>query len=141
MNITVNTPNLNAPITINIKVSGNSLASAELETKKGDEANADYSNCKGFDVNFMGFDTPLPMQGKQLKRKVASFLSNKDSNILKYHHFSAIQHAVRKMPVVSAINMAKKRPQPLYYRKKIWRVISSSRNCNLIRNSRNTNTT
>jgi endonuclease G len=119
MNINLNTPASDDTITINIivgKSTGNiqieSLENGprllnleELETKADDEANADYSSCKGFDPKFMGFDTPLPTLGKQLKRKVASLLSNRDSYVLKYHHFSSIQHALRKMPLVSVINI------------------------------------
>jgi len=119
MNINLNTPAGDDTITINIIVGkangfaqveglegGSRLLSLEeLETKADDEANADYSSCKGFDPKFMGFETPLPALGKQLKRKVAPLLFDRNNIVLKYHHFSSIHHAVRKMPVVSVINI------------------------------------
>ena len=80
------------------------LESAELESLK-DEQNMDYSACEGFDEKFMGFKTPIPTLGKQLKRKVATLTDDPKSFLLNYFHFSTIQHAVRKMPVVSAVNI------------------------------------
>jgi endonuclease G len=120
MNIIVNAEP-NATITINIvpKKSGGGgqvesleslgsvpglLEAADLESLK-DEQNQDYSSCKGYDENFMGFKTPVPELGKQLRRKVAILTDDPESFILKYYHFSVIQHTVRKMPVVSAVNI------------------------------------
>ena len=80
------------------------LEAADLESLK-DEQNQDYSACEGFDENFMGFKTPMPELGKQLRRQVARLIEDPESYILNYYHFSVIQHTVRKMPVVSAVNI------------------------------------
>jgi endonuclease G len=81
-------------------------ADAEMfETKADDELNMDYSGCDGFDVMFMGFKTALPTLDTQLKRRVAGFTKNANQFVLKYDHYSTIHHAVRRMPIVSAVNV------------------------------------
>src|ERR1700754_859624 len=114
MNITLNVPEQEQSVTITINFGKNggsgkavaeslgaALEAAVAETKADDELNMDYSACKGFDVNFMGFRTPIPVMGKQLKRKVAGLTDDPNTFVLNYFNFSTIQHAVRKMPVVS----------------------------------------
>lgn len=115
MNIIVKAE-LNDTITINIvpKKPGGGLESlavgadlpelAELESLK-DEQELDFSACEGFKENFMGFKTPLPALRKQLIKNVATIIDKPKSYVLKYHHYSVIQHAVRKMPIVSAVNI------------------------------------
>jgi endonuclease G, mitochondrial len=76
-----------------------------LETKADDELNKDYSKYKGFDEYFMGISTPLPTLGTQLARKAATLVHNSQRFVLKYEHFSTIFHSVRRMPIVSAINV------------------------------------
>ena len=75
---------------------------ALLEAKKVDLENAaDYSNCRGYDENFLGTKIPLPRPKKV--QFVAPLKSG--GSILKYFYFSTIQHSVRKMPIISAINV------------------------------------
>lgn len=118
MNIIINTPDPNATINITINPAKTASARVEsmgdtsgirmlesLETKEDDELEMDYSDCKGFDESFMGFKTPVPDMEKQLQRKAAALTVDPKSFVLKYHHYSIIQHAVRKMPIVSAVNI------------------------------------
>lgn len=78
-----------------------------VESKLEDEKNADYSRYTGFDEMFMGADlkTPLPTLSKDLARRAATFVHNSKQFVLKYAHYSSIHHAVRKMPIVSAVNV------------------------------------
>ena len=75
------------------------------EIKKVDRENAvNYAACKGYNSGFMGVDIPFPMPQKSLL-KFAAKLKSGDSQILKYHHYSVIQHSIRKMPIISCINV------------------------------------
>lgn len=76
-----------------------------FESKILDEKNKDYSGYNGFDDHFMGVLTPLPTLGAQLARKVATFTANPKQSVLKYEHYSTIVHSIRRMPIVSAINV------------------------------------
>jgi endonuclease G, mitochondrial len=95
--------------------------SADLESLAG-EQNQDYSACEGYDDNFLGFPTPIPDLEKQLKRQAAKLTDEPESYILKYYHYSVIHHSVRKMPIVSAINIDAdpKKRKDNSARKDIW---------------------
>jgi endonuclease G len=76
-----------------------------LEVKKVELENAvDYSQCNGYDENFLGIKLPIPKPKKSLQKFVAK-VNGTSRPILDYHHFSAIHHSVRKMPIISAINV------------------------------------
>lgn len=76
-----------------------------LEIKKVELENTyDYSKCKGYNEKFLGIKIPMPRPKGDWLKYVAK-LKNVDESILKYHYFSVIQHAVRKMPIISAINI------------------------------------
>jgi len=94
------------------------LGGIEFEKKIEDEIN--YSLCQGFDPFFMGIETPLPKLGEKLKKKVAFLLDNPNAYVLKYHHYSTVQHAVRRMPVYSAINILGKKRFDLDRGTDIW---------------------
>ncbi|MCR6476096.1 DNA/RNA non-specific endonuclease [Variovorax sp. ZS18.2.2] len=79
------------------------LASPEIEKKLEDAQ--DYSACLGFEEEFMGIRIPMPTPNAKLRKKLAFLTGNPSACVLKYHHFSTIQHAVRRVPVVSAINV------------------------------------
>ena len=53
----------------------------------------------------MGDTIPMPVPTDKLRNKVAYLTDNPSSYILRYHHISTIQHAIRKVPVVSAMNV------------------------------------
>jgi endonuclease G len=76
---------------------------AAFEKKLEDEI--DFSACRGFNDYFLGRHTPLPTISVKLKKQLAFFTDNPDIFVLKYHHYSTIQHAIRRMPVLSAVNI------------------------------------
>lgn len=78
-----------------------------LQEKWADDI--DYSKCAGYDEDFMGVRIPMPVPKPALKRKLAFLTDNPTSYLLRYHHISTIQHAVRRVPVVSAMNVYAKR--------------------------------
>lgn len=78
-----------------------------LQEKWADDI--DYSKCAGYDEDFMGVRIPMPVPKPALKRKLAFLTDNPGSYLLRYHHISTIQHAVRRVPVVSAMNVYAKR--------------------------------
>lgn len=76
------------------------------------EASLDLSGCRGYQSDFLGIDIPLPEPTKGLYKFIAK-IDNTDSVVLKYYHYSVLLHKIRKMPVISAINVdgdLKKRP-------------------------------
>ena len=79
---------------------------AELtETEKLEVENQmDFSGCRGYLSNFLGIEIPFPRAKQPLRKYVAKM---KDSNlsVLKYHLFSVLFHEVRRMPIVSGINI------------------------------------
>lgn len=76
-----------------------------LEIARLDTENAvDYSLCKGYLDTFLGIHIPIPKPQKDLMKFVARKKAS-TAYILKYHHFSVIYHAVRKSPIISAINV------------------------------------
>jgi len=76
-----------------------------FETEKKVEDEQDYSSFLGFDENFMGVKIPLPTPSAKLRKKLANLKDNPSSCVLKYDHYSTMQHVVRRVPVVSAINV------------------------------------
>lgn len=77
----------------------------ELELRKiSMEEGMDYSACKGYDPNFLGIPLPMPFPLPSIAPLVAKRKGSLEIE-LKYHHFSAIQHATRRMPIVSAVNV------------------------------------
>ena len=75
----------------------------QSERKLEDEQ--DYSTCTGFEEEFMGMRIPMPVPSARLRKQLAFLKNAPGSFTLKYHHFSTILHAVRRVPVVSAINV------------------------------------
>lgn len=118
MSVNINIPSNENSLTITINIGNKPGATVEMATaltgnaealelaKKAElEQNMDYSDCKGFDSSFMGFETPLPELGKQLKRKVVRCIHDSSMFVLDYYNYSIIHHAVRRMPIISAINI------------------------------------
>ena len=74
--------------------------------KKASTTDQDFANCKGFQTKgFLSFETPLPSLTKKLARQSVPLTDDPTSNVLDYFYYSIIQHAIRKMPIVSAINV------------------------------------
>jgi len=78
-----------------------------LQEKWADDI--DYSKCAGYDEDFMGVNIPMPEPNATLLRKLAYLKDNSSSYLLRYHHISTIQHAIRRVPVLSAMNVYAKR--------------------------------
>jgi endonuclease G len=77
----------------------------ELEIQRASiEASMNFDGCKGYDPNFMGVKLPMPQPSKSMA-PFAAKLKASTATELKYYHYSVIQHAIRKMPMVSAINV------------------------------------
>jgi endonuclease G len=82
-------------------------ASEPLAEAEGLEASIqpdpDYANRPGFDPNFLGFPTPLPTLAAAVRDQAAPVESGGVE--LKYHHYSVIMNAERKVAFVSAVNL------------------------------------
>ena len=106
-----------APVSIHISFGGDgrpavsvasperALADAAAEQEKKFEDEQDFSQCEGFQDEFMGVRIPMPVPSAALRAKLAFRTDSPSSYTLKYHHFSSIHHAVRRVPVVSGINV------------------------------------
>jgi endonuclease G len=88
--------------TVRAGVATDGLLDDELLEKV--EPDPDYTNRPGFDPEFLGFPAPLP----ELKGAAAAdaFEVGEGANPheLKYHHYSVIMNAARKVAFVSAVN-------------------------------------
>ncbi|QJB31936.1 DNA/RNA non-specific endonuclease [Chitinophaga oryzae] len=83
-----------------------SAAEADFEEIKKLEQETDFSACKGYLSTFLGRGLNIAMpQPKAALKKFAAKLDGTDSIVLKYYHYSTILHAVRRMPIISAINV------------------------------------
>ena len=107
------TVSLTIPLTISIGLGTppphvaavHSEAMAAAADEAGLEAiqpDPDYSDRPGFDARFLGFEAPLPTLMPEV-RDLA--LPASDGIELKYHHYSVIMNAERKLAFVSAVNL------------------------------------
>ena len=53
----------------------------------------------------MGVYIPMPVPSATLRTRLAFLTGNPSAYTLKYHHVSTMHHAVRRVPIVSAINV------------------------------------
>lgn len=79
--------------------------SGELAFEKKFEDELDFSACTGFDEHFLGVYLPMPVPNPALRKKLAFLTQSPTAYTLKYHHYSTIHHAIRRVPVVSGINV------------------------------------
>lgn len=78
-----------------------------LEAAKiGKEDAVDFSACAGYISDFLDKNVPMPMpkSGGDIEKEIA--LLKDKSMILKYFNYSLIFNAVRKMPLISAVNVS-----------------------------------
>jgi len=83
-------------------------APAIFEVEKKLEDEQDFTTCEGYQADFLDDRIPMPKPSEKLRKKLAFLKDNPGAYILKYHHYSVMQHAVRRVPVVSAINVPRK---------------------------------
>jgi endonuclease G, mitochondrial len=76
-----------------------------FEVEKKLEDNQDFTTCSGYEAEFLDDRIPMPIPSGKLRKKLAFLRDRPSAYVLKYHHYSTIQHAVRRVPVVSAINV------------------------------------
>lgn len=63
----------------------------------------DYGSRPGFDPAFCGFQAPLPRPDGALRRRALD-VARAGHTELRYHHFSVVMHAERRLAIVSAVN-------------------------------------
>lgn len=80
-------------------------ATAAVDFEKKYEDELDFSDCTGFDEQFMGIHIPMPVPSPALRKKLAFLKGAPSAFTLKYHHISTLHHAVRRVPIVSAVNV------------------------------------
>lgn len=87
-------------------VSETGVDRSPLEATEAKLVATDFADCQGFKTKgFLTIETPLPSLSKDLLRQSVYLTDNPKSNVLNYFYYSTIQHAIRKMPIVSAINV------------------------------------
>ncbi len=98
-------------IASSITLSSGTPASA-LRTSEAISIDPDYSTRTGFDPAFLGktaaLKTPLPTLTAKQKADAARLTTpppGTDPLELKYHHFSVVMNAVRRLPYVTAVNI------------------------------------
>ena len=64
----------------------------------------DYSNRKGYDPKFLSLKLPLPKLSKPMQAKIA-LTTQGNKKELKYHHYSLVINAERKLPFFTAVNI------------------------------------
>jgi endonuclease G len=118
-----NKPVAQPPITINISLNGGpglpndyavtvskeqGAAQRELQNAIDEERSVkdmDYSDRAGFNEHFLDRKISMPKLNASLIKKTARLLANNKEFTIRYANFSTIQHAVRKQPIVSAVNV------------------------------------
>ncbi|MBL0300569.1 MAG: DNA/RNA non-specific endonuclease [Cytophagaceae bacterium] len=70
------------------------------------EKEMDYTECRGYSSSFLGsnFNIPFPELLPDYNHHVLK-INNSTSSTLKYYHYSVIMNGLRKMPIISAINI------------------------------------
>lgn len=112
-----NPPVKAVPISIHINIGSDSRVTlperfegighfeSQFEFEKRVEDAMDFSRCAGFQEHFMGEHIAMPVPTTELRKLIAFQRYSTGNYLLKYHHISTIHHAVRRVPVVSAVNV------------------------------------
>src|SRR5690606_33915480 len=61
--------------------------SEDFAFEKKFEDEMDFSDCAGFDEDFMGESLPMPLPSAKLRKKLAKLIDSPSSYTLRYHHF------------------------------------------------------
>jgi endonuclease G, mitochondrial len=76
-----------------------------LDAEKKIEDEQDFSTCMGYVDDFMEIHIPMPRPSPELRKKLSFLKNSPNSYTLKYQNYSTFQHAVRRVPILSAINV------------------------------------
>lgn len=94
---------------------------ADIEAERKLEDEMDFTDCEGYRDDFMGERIPLPTPDDDLKALLARRNDRPNAYVLQYHHFSTMHHSVRRVPVLSAMNvLSKQRYDELDKRNDRW---------------------
>ncbi|WP_353642096.1 DNA/RNA non-specific endonuclease [Mesorhizobium sp. WSM2239] len=99
------TATITVPVTITVEVGGARAVRAELgQTAAAERVRPapDYEGRPGFDVGFLGVAVPMPDLVDRRHGEPAMLADG--SGELKYHHFSVLMNADRRLAYVSAVN-------------------------------------
>jgi endonuclease G len=65
----------------------------------------DYSINEGYDPNFLTKTVPFPTLNEKMRQDSVSLIDDKNSNELKYNHFSIVMSKTRKLAIYTAVNI------------------------------------
>lgn len=74
--------------------------------KTNKEDSIDYTSCCGYVSDFLGKNVPMPTPKSGSETEKETALLKDKSMILKYFNYSLIFNAVKKMPLISAVNVS-----------------------------------
>jgi endonuclease G len=101
-----------APLTITVAIGRPEAGVAQPPTATGPSGlvitenfapDPDYDSRPGYQADFLGFDLPLPTVDNSVAANVARLADG--GGELKYHHYSVIMNARRRLAFVSAVNV------------------------------------
>lgn len=69
------------------------------------EIDPDYDSREGYKNNFLGIPVPFPRPSSKLLKKASRLIDKPGEFLLPYHHFSIIHHSIRRLPIVTAVNI------------------------------------
>ena len=109
IDISLSTKKIAANATIEPQKGNSSSNGLLLEAAKISKEDAvDFSACRGYISDFLGKDKdvpmPMPQSGGDIEKEIA--LLKDKSKVLKYFNYSLIFNAVRRMPLISAVNVS-----------------------------------
>jgi len=87
-----------------------------LDAYEGISIDPDYGKRSGYEPKFLGtgsLEVNLPTLSPELQQSVAVLKNGDASGLLKYHHFSVVMHAHRKLAIFTAVNIDGKRGKRL----------------------------
>lgn len=98
------TSTLTLPLTITVTVGADHQHGRALTSEAGESVrpDSDYSSRKGFDRGFLGTELPMPRLVDDRHGALAQL--DDGAGELRYHHFSVLMNADRRLAYVSAVN-------------------------------------
>lgn len=88
----------NAPVSV--------TSTAPLPALEAIQPDTDYAARPGYDINFLGIAVPLPSLTDEIRFKAVQIEGATPNRYeLKYHHYSVIMNAERRLAFVAAVNL------------------------------------